>query len=130
MKKIPVFDILEKIATLMRDNIMPKIREDPAVFEVLYQTQKTHGNIAMCFRDLDEALRVLKSLKNICDDLMHHKHKLTVYNQLGYCYRLIQNFPKAVSCYKKMLQLAWFLNDIDREIEAYNNLCLDYFYLG
>jgi hypothetical protein len=36
MKKIPVFDILEKIATLMRDNIMPKIREDPAVFEVLY----------------------------------------------------------------------------------------------
>lgn len=38
MKKLPVFDILEKIACLMKDNIMPKIREDPAVFDVLYQT--------------------------------------------------------------------------------------------
>ena len=36
MKKLPIFDILEKIASLMKDNIMPKIREDPSVFEVLY----------------------------------------------------------------------------------------------
>jgi len=55
---------------------------------MLYFTQKTHANIALAFRDLDEAVRVLKNLKNICDDLFKLRHKMHVYNQLGYCYRV------------------------------------------
>ena len=89
MRKTPIFEILEKMAALFRDNILDHMRQDNSKFEVLYWTQKTHANIALSFRELQESIKVLKSLKNICEDLMKYKYKMYVYNQLGYIHRLM-----------------------------------------
>jgi hypothetical protein len=59
---------------------MEQLREDSKKFDMLYFTQKTHSNIALAFRDVDEARKVLTSLKNICDDLCKLKHKMHVYH--------------------------------------------------
>ena len=42
----------------------------------------------------------------------------------------MQKWKKATDCFKKYLQLAWYLNDLDAELRAYENLGIDYFYMG
>lgn len=64
------------------------MREDEKKFEMLYNTQKTHIEVAMLFRDIDEAVRVLKNLKYTCDEMLKLKYKIYVYSQLGYCHRI------------------------------------------
>lgn len=88
IKRGLIYELLRKMADLQKEYIMEQLRDDNKKFEMLYFTQKTHANIALAFRDLDEAVRVLKNLKNICDDLFKLRHKMHVYNQLGYCYRI------------------------------------------
>ena len=108
IKRVPIYELLRKIAELFKDNIMEQLREDNKKFDMLYFTQKTHASIALAFRDVDEARRVLTSLKNICGDLCKLPHKMHVYHQLGYCYRITKNYDKAINCFKKMLQIAWY----------------------
>lgn len=59
-----------------------------------------------------------------------HRHKMITYKQLGYNYRLLQEHVKATNCFKKYLQLAWYNEDLHSELDAYENLSVDYFYLG
>ena len=53
-----------------------------------------------------------------------------MYQQIGYIYRLMKEHEEAVKQFKKMLQLAWQEGDIAMEMQSYDNLSMDYFYLG
>ena len=55
---------------------------------------------------------------------------MVTYKQLGYVNRLLKRHSKATGCFKKYLQLAWLNDDMGAEMEAYENLSIDYFYLG
>ena len=55
---------------------------------------------------------------------------MMTYKQLGYVYRSLREHEKATNNFKKYLQLAWYNGDMDAEMQAYENLSLDYFYLG
>ena len=57
-------------------------------------------------------------------------HKMITYKQLGYIYRLLKQHQKAINCFKKQLQLAWFNDDMIAEMQAYEGLSIDYFYAG
>lgn len=88
IKRGLIYELLRKMADILKEYIMEQLRDDNKKFEMLYFTQKTHANIALAFRDINEAVKVLKNLKYICDDFFKLKHKMHVYNQLGYCYRV------------------------------------------
>lgn len=99
-------------------------------FNCLYWALKCWGSVCMDFKDLDEAIKVFTRLKHECQDKMMYRHKMVTYKQLGYVYRLQKEHLKATNCFKKFLQLSWFNEDIGAEIEAYESLSIDYFYMG
>ena len=76
------------MSEILKDGLMEFMRENEMKFEIVYMTFKTHANIALVFKDIEEAIKVLKNLNVICDDIFKFRHKMHVYNQLGYCYRL------------------------------------------
>jgi hypothetical protein len=49
---------------------------------------------------------------------------------LARCYQETQSYRIAVRCYKKLLETAWDTCDSEAEIQAYDGLALQYFYLG
>ena len=73
----------------------------------------------MDFKDLNEALRIFRRLKNECHNKLMLRHKMVIYKQLGYVYRLLQEHLKATNAFKRFLQLAWFNEDMYSEMEAY-----------
>ena len=55
---------------------------------------------------------------------------MVTYKQLAYVNRLLQMHQKATNNWKKFLQLAWWNDDVNAEMQAYENLAIDNFYLG
>ena len=55
---------------------------------------------------------------------------MVTYKQLAYVSRLLQMHQKATNNWKKFLQLAWWNDDVNAEMQAYENLAIDNFYLG
>ena len=55
---------------------------------------------------------------------------MRVYAQLGYCHRLQKDHEKALAYFKKQLEVAWEQRDEEGELNAYDNMGLEYFYLG
>lgn len=70
-------------------------------------SQKVMGDIYLDFKDLNEAIRVYKSMKILCEDFQRYREKMHIYEQIGYTYRLMKDSENAVKQFKKMLQLAW-----------------------
>ena len=55
---------------------------------------------------------------------------MIIYKQLGYVYRLLDKHQKAANCFKKMLQIAWYHNDADAELQAYDYIGAEYYYMS
>ena len=49
---------------------------------------------------------------------------------MGKCYQQMKEYEKAILCSKKQLQLAWHIESIEGEMNAYDNLAIQYFYTG
>ena len=56
--------------------------------------------------------------------------KMYAYKQIGYCYQQIKEYELALKCFKKQLQIAWHINSHEGEMSAFDNLAIQYFYLG
>eukprot|EP00347_Sterkiella_histriomuscorum_P003370 403364556 len=107
-----------------------KQSSDLSTFDLIFYTQKVLGDFYMDFKDLSEAVRVYKSLKILCEDFQKYKEKMFIYEQIGNVYRLMKDSESAVKQFKKQLQLAWQEGDTQMEVSAYDNLSIDYFYMG
>ncbi|CDW80099.1 histidine acid phosphatase family protein [Stylonychia lemnae] len=132
--QFPMYQIDERKTCLIDiwNTIIETIKQsnDLSTFELLFSTQRVLGNFYLDFKDLNEAVRVYKSLKILCEDFQKYKEKMHVYEQIGYVYRLMKDSESAVKQFKKQLQLAWQEGDTQVEVNAYDNLSIDYFYLG
>jgi len=49
---------------------------------------------------------------------------------MGKCYQNLKEYRNAIKCFKKVLETAWFIGDINAELDAYGNISLQYFYVG
>jgi len=58
------------------------------------------------------------------------KEKIEIYSKIGNCYKSWQRHFDALYYFKKMLHLAWFLKDTQSELKAYDNIGIQYYYLG
>ena len=45
-------------------------------------------------------------------------------------YRSIRYYKRAVDYFKYQLSLAWELNDMEAEMRSYDNLAIEYYYIG
>ena len=115
--------MLTSICNLLKD-------DEKTNFFVHYWALKTIGDIAMHFKDLKESTQAFVKAKHLCEFFDKLEHKMIIYKQLGYLYRIQKEHMKAASCFKKMLQLAWFNGDQKSELEAYDNIGCEYFYIG
>lgn len=52
------------------------------------------------------------------------------YECLGNTYKFLFQYHKAIKCYKKQIEVAWVLNNKNSELRAYDNIGIQYFYLG
>ena len=81
LKKNVLYGILSSISNLLKES-------EKGSFDVHYWVLKTHGNIALAFKDMKEAADAFTRCKHVCDLKIKLTHKMICYKQLGYIRRL------------------------------------------
>ena len=49
---------------------------------------------------------------------------------MGKCYQQAKEYHNAIKCFKKMLEIAWQIDNVDDEMNAYEMIGLQYYYLN
>jgi tetratricopeptide (TPR) repeat protein len=71
-----------------------------------------------------KALQIFRKLRDAAQEDLDYVMKCFAYSMMGKCYQGIKEYSKAVICFKKQLQLAWHTSNIDKEMNAYDNLAI------
>ena len=67
-----MYGILNSISDSIKD-------EDKTNFNLHYWVLKTHGNIALAFKDIKEAAKAFVQAKHLCELKRMYTHKMIVY---------------------------------------------------
>lgn len=76
------------------------------------------------------ALSHLKQVKYFADVLHLPSEKMKALKGIGVCYQLVRKYDTALTYFKRMLELAWYHDNISMELEAYDCMGKQYYYLG
>jgi tetratricopeptide (TPR) repeat protein len=107
-------------------NLSVKIPEYP----ILIKLMRIITQIFIYFRDWDSSIFCLEKLRDVCIMYKDYSTVMVVYKQAGIIYQHLKDYTRAIICFKKMLQMSWVTNSYEGEISAFDQLALQYFYLG
>jgi tetratricopeptide (TPR) repeat protein len=100
---------------------------DPKLF---INSLKCLGDIYLEFDNYESAKHYYYNYKffsfymELLDDL------IIAYESLGNVYKFMFQYHKAIKCYKKQIEISWVTNNKHAELRAYDNIGIQYFYLG
>jgi tetratricopeptide (TPR) repeat protein len=97
---------------------------------LLFVVLKAEGDIFQELRDFDKAIKSYKALATYCEIWQLKEPHLHLMEQIALCYRLMRVHGVAVDFFKKELQHAWQMGDKSAELDAYNHLATEYYYIG
>ncbi len=98
--------------------------------KLFIESYRVLGELFMEFGEYEHAKRILLFLKSLCINIELPYDLSRIYETLGCCYKFLNNYKKAILCYKKQLQISWILKDRISELRAYDNIGIQYFYLN
>ena len=99
-------------------------------FGLLFKLIMLYGQINLFLENLKRAIEVFSVLRDLAYELQDYKLIVEAYKLLGGALQRDKRYGDAVICYKKMLNHAWFHNDKETEIQAYQCLSTQHFYLA
>jgi tetratricopeptide (TPR) repeat protein len=88
------------------------------------------GDLYVEFDDFETAKHIYFSYKFFANYLELPEEVMQGYEALGNVYKFLYQYHMAIKCYKKQIEIAWILNDKVSELRAYDNIGIQYFYLG
>lgn len=80
--------------------------------------------------DYDKAIQAYKALRNYCRVWNMLEQEMWITEQIGMVYRQLRYHELAVDFFKCQLSLAWERGDEQGELRSYDNLSVEYFYVG
>ena len=100
------------------------------VYPILIKTLRIAAQIFIYFRDWDSSIFCLEKLRDVCMMSKEYNTIMVAYKQVGMILQHMKDYSRAIMCFKKMLQFAWVCESFEGEINAYELLSLQHFYLG
>ncbi len=91
---------------------------------------KILGDIHIEFDDHEKAKNFYFYFKFLAFNLELLDEMGNAYEAIGNSYKFLNQYEKSIKCYKKQIELAWVMNDKESELRAYDNIGIQYFYLG
>ena len=88
------------------------------------------GDLFLECNDIKNAIAAYRNQKGLAEFNSDYRDKIRAYMKIGHAYKLIKNYRFALINFKRMLQLAWYLDIQKYELMAYDMIGMQYFYLG
>lgn len=123
------------IRSTTRRNVIPKWKDviqllQPIDIRLLLVAIKVLGDMYVEFDDYETARNLYSFYKIVSFRLELLEETMYSYEALGNVYKFLYQYHKAIKCYKKMIEMAWILNNRVAELRGYDHIGIQYFYLG
>ena len=122
-KKLIIPHIIEKWQVAVKLLLFVDIRLFLSALKIL-------GDIHLEFDDHEKAKNYYFYYKFLSFNLELLDDMNSAYEAIGNCYKFLNQYDRSIKCYKKQIELSWVLNDKESELRAYDNIGIQYFYLG
>jgi len=109
------------------DFIFEHLSED---YASICEAQQLLGEIYMEFKDIEKAYEHFAIQKTLADRNQLFEIKMLAYERLGICCQKKQLYKDAIIHFKKYLELAWDLDNPSAELDAYDYMGIQYYYMG
>ena len=119
---------IHAIYTAIEDIIL-KTEKAPTNDLQLYSLQ-VYANICIQLSDFTKAIRILRYYISQSRSAKLYKNRMRAYELLANCYSKVSNPLLSLNCYVRMLELAWFVESKEVELAAYDQIGMQYYYLG
>ena len=93
-------------------------------FIVLIMHTKIFALLCLKLEKRDAAIKIYEFLRDLTEDTQNNEFSMEVYESLGKLLQEETEYEQAIVCFKKLLQLAWFENNMLMETRAYECLSL------
>ena len=90
--------------------------------QVLKEVYMVQGLVSSYFGKWQQACRAFHKAVDLANETGIMEEKKEALIGLGVSYKEQKNYRIAIRCYKKLLEVAWDLNDSEAEIAAYEGL--------
>lgn len=97
---------------------------------MLMHTHNLIGVLLLNKRDFVGAIHEFKILRDMAEEVEQDKIRLQAYALLGSCYQFMKEYENAIKCFKKQLEISWSKSDYEGEMNAYDKIAINYFYLS
>ncbi|EAR85112.1 hypothetical protein TTHERM_00530700 (macronuclear) [Tetrahymena thermophila SB210] len=91
---------------------------------------KAYAKISKLNKNYTRSIELYKTCKNCSEIPSLFNYKLSCYKNLGYCFSRLKMYDFAMYYFCKMLRIAWYQNDQDAELKAYDLIGMQYYYQG
>ncbi len=98
--------------------------------KLFLQALKCLGDIYVEFDEFETAKHFYFYYKFFANYMELLDEVMIAYESLGNVYKFLFQYHKAIKCYKKQIEISWVLNNKVSELRAYDNIGIQYFYLG
>ncbi|KAL4470532.1 hypothetical protein ABPG73_018556 [Tetrahymena malaccensis] len=91
---------------------------------------KAYAKVSKLNKNYTRSIELYKTCKNCSEMPSLFNYKLSCYKNLGYCFSRLKMYDFAMYYFCKMLRIAWYQNDQDAELKAYDLIGMQYYYQG
>ena len=88
------------------------------------------GNVFSLHREIQQSITCFMKLRDVAEEEEDRVTSMNAYRSLGQCYLQTRKYDLARICFKKMLENSWVAGSFEGEMEAYELLSVQYYYLG
>jgi len=98
--------------------------------KLLLYSMKCLADIYLEFDEYEMAKNFYFYFKFFSNYMELPEEMMMAYESLGNVYKYLFQYNKSIKCYKKQIEIAWAIGDKVSELRAYDNIGIQYFYLG
>jgi tetratricopeptide (TPR) repeat protein len=99
-------------------------------YELLLITLDVFGQMLLMLNHIKRAIRIFEFLRSLTEEVNDHKVLIKTYMSLGNVLQRDKQYEKALICFKNILLLSWVHDLKNCELEAYNGIAIQNFYMG
>lgn len=97
---------------------------------MLKQALKVLASVYYMLGQYRHAGKAYERLKDVAYEDLDYILVMWAYKQMGLQYQKVKDYEKALVCFKTMMHLAWLHDNLEMEMQAYEHVALQYYYLG
>ncbi|EAS01085.2 hypothetical protein TTHERM_00316380 (macronuclear) [Tetrahymena thermophila SB210] len=120
----------EEIDKILSQQALAIMKSTQANLVIQIETVLIYAKYCKAICNFGKALRLYKQCKNMSISPLMQRYRMKSYKSIGQCFSNLKLYNMSLLYFGKYLECAWYLDDTDAELQAYDLIGMTHYLLG